>query len=477
MQGAAQSGNGMQRDCIQPIMRGTAGSPGSSRAVPNVDPQMVAACRAAVPDFGQAPGMPQASPPSAAQAVTGSAPGAAGGSTLTYVPGSTRKINQLLGEMDKQTHQPTLSRTESRYRLQGTDLGYSFEHRGKIYFLFGDTVGARDSALDSMATTAADASVDPERGVRLDFLTQSPGLYLTVQPPGISMGAFEVPTAGLSLNGQMYVIVDTEHSEDRRTDRAVLTRVSFPITPSGFQPLRTVSRRPDGKFIKMSLHTQPGAIPGLPEGGPFVLTWGTGYYRHSELYLSITPVAQFESGQGVLYYAGSDARGAPRWEAREVAATPIITNGTLGDVSVSWCPELALWLMTYDSRAPAGILFSYATTPWGPWSAPQVLFNAQRDGALGKFIHDPGITPDDGLAGPVIGKGQKDPFAVHGGAYAPYQIERWNQVRHSGNGGGELDLYYVLSTWNPYVVVLMSSHFKVAPPESSTGSHTGGALH
>jgi len=67
--------------------------------------------------------------------------------------------------------------------------------------------------------------------------------------------------------------------------------------------------------------------------------------------------------------------------------------------------------MTYDSRAPAqtGILFSYATTPWGPWSAPQVLFNAQRDGALGKFIHDPGIRPDDGLAGPVIGRGQKKP--------------------------------------------------------------------
>jgi hypothetical protein len=448
--------------------------------VPRVDPQLVAACKAAVPDFGQAGDKPKLPPPSGARASSGevsesagSPPGATRGATLTYVPGSTQKINQLLGELDKQTHQPTLSRTESRYRLQGTDLGYSFEHQGKIYFLFGDTVGARNSALDSMATTA-DASVDPEPGVRLDFLTQSPGLYLTVQPPGISMGAFEVPTAGLSLNGQMYVIVDTEHSQDWRTDRAVLTRVSFPITPTGFKPLRTISRRPEGKFIKMSLHTQPGAISGLPDGGPFVLTWGTGYYRHSELYLSIVPEAQFEGGQGVLYYAGLDARGAPHWEPRESAATPILTNGTLGDVSVSWCPELALWLMTYDSRAPAqaGILFSYATTPWGPWSAPQVLFNAQRDGALGKFIHDPGIRPDDGLAGPVIGKGQKDPSAVHGGAYAPYVIERWTRIRRTAKGARELDLYYVLSTWNPYVVVLMSSHLQI-----STGSPQRGASH
>jgi hypothetical protein len=279
--------------------------------MPRVDPQLVAACKAAVPDFGQAGDKPKLPPLSGARASSGEVsesagwpPGATRGATLTYVPGSTQKINQLLGELDEQTHQPTQSRTESRYRLQGTDLGYSFEHQGKIYFLFGDTVGARNSALDSMATTA-DASVDPERGVRLDFLTQSPGLYLTVQPPGISMGAFEVPTAGLSLNGQMYVIVDTEHSEDWRTDRAVLTRVSFPITPSAFQPLRTISRRPDGKFIKMSLHTQPGAIPGLPDGGPFVLTWGTGYYRHSELYLSIVPAAQFEDGRGCCITRGS----------------------------------------------------------------------------------------------------------------------------------------------------------------------------
>jgi hypothetical protein len=453
VQGAAQSGNGLQQDCIQPIMGATAQPTDASRPLPSVDPQLVAACRAARPGSGS-PTLPNAS-----------AAGDSGqGTTLTYVPGSTHKINQLIGELDKQTHQPTLSRTESRYQLQGTDLGYSFEHLGKIYFLFGDTVGARNGALDSIATTESEPdAVDPERGVRLDFLTQSPGLYLTVRPPGISMGAFEVPTAGISLNHQMYVVVDTGHSEDWRTDRAVLTRVNFPVTPTGFQPLRTISQRPEGKFLKMSMHTQPGAIAGLPDGGPFVITWGTGYYRHSDLYLSIVPASQFESGRGVRYYAGLDTHGAPRWESLESAATPIITNGTLGDVSVSWCEELKLWLMTYDSRAPAqaGILFSYSTTPWGPWSAPQLLFNVQRDGALGKFIHDPRITPDDGLAGPVIGKGQKDPSAVRGGAYAPYLIERWTRIRGSSKDDRRLDLYYVLSTWNPYVVVLMSSGLKV----------------
>ena len=60
------------------------------------------------------------------------------------------------------------------------------------------------------------------------------------------------------------------------------------------------------------------------------------------------------------------------------------------------------------------------------------------------------------LAGPVIGKGQMDPEAVHGGAYAPYVVERWTKLR-----GSELSVYYLLSTWNPYVVVLMKSRLQV----------------
>ncbi len=84
------------------------------------------------------------------------------------------------------------------------------------------------------------------------------------------------------------------------------------------------------------------------------------------------------------------------------------------------------------------------------------MFNAARDDARGKFIHDPHLKPDDGLAGPVIGKGQANPDAVEGGAYAPYVVERWTKVQ-----GSELDLYYVLSTWNPYVVVLMKSRLNI----------------
>ena len=368
---------------------------------------------------------------------------------IRFVAGSTVKMQQLLGETDKEKHQPTLSLTETRYGIRGTDLGNSFEHTGRVYFLFGDTVGRLDRALDTIATTDA---TDPEQGVRLDFLMAGRD-YLTIQPPGISMGAFEVPVAGISLGGQMYVAVSTDHSPDRSTDRSILTRFTLPAV---FQPLRTISQLPAGRFVKMSLHTQPGPIAGMPSGGPFVLVWGTGVYRQSDAYLSIVPVAQFESGKGTMYFAGTDAAGSPSWSANESEAKAIVQNGTLGDLSVTWCKDLGLWLMTYDRRAPTrGIALSYSRTPWGPWSEPQILFNVANDG-IGRFIHNPNGNPPDGLAGPVIGKGQMDPEAVRGGAYAPYVVERWTKLK-----GSELSVYYVLSTWNPYVVVLMKSRLKV----------------
>ena len=84
------------------------------------------------------------------------------------------------------------------------------------------------------------------------------------------------------------------------------------------------------------------------------------------------------------------------------------------------------------------------------------LVQCSTDGGYGKFIHDPAIHPDDRLAGPVIGKGQKNPDRVKGGTYAPYVVERWTKVQ-----GSELDLYYVMSTWNPYVAMLMKSRLRI----------------
>jgi hypothetical protein len=139
----------------------------------------------------------------------------------------------------------------------------------------------------------------------------------------------------------------------------------------------------------------------------------------------------------------------------EADAAPIIDHATIGDLSVQYIPSLAMWVSLYDSRSPRGVMLRYASEPWGPWTAPQVIFEPIRDQAWGVYIHNPNASPPDDLGGPVIGP-NTDVMRTQGGYYAPYMIERFTRIE-----GDRLTLQYVLSTWNPYVVVRMRSSFAI----------------
>ena len=365
---------------------------------------------------------------------------------------STLKLVQLLGDQDNERHQATLNQTATRYSIEGAALGYSFEHQGHAYFLFDDIVGLATHWPDTIATTDA---MEPDKQVPLDFLAGERNKFLHIEPRGFNMGIGAGPVAGISLGSQMYVVVRTNDPRDRTTEHSVLTKF---VAPATFQPLRTVSKLPDGRFLKMSLHEQAGSAAGLPPGGPYVLMWGTGSYRESDAYLAIVPEAQFESGMGTRYFAGLSDSGEPVWSDSASDAKPFLKDGTLGDLSVTWCKDLGLWLMMYDRRSePNGIVFSYSRTPWGPWSEPQLIFNMVENGALGKYIHNPRARPSDGVAGPVLlPRNKGDAESIRGAAYAPYVVERWTKLQ-----GSELEVYYTMSTLNPYVVVLMKSRLQV----------------
>ncbi len=62
VQGGAKSGTGLQVDCIEPIMQGNAAENKASRPLPVVDPQVVAACKARNPKFGQPAALPANQP-------------------------------------------------------------------------------------------------------------------------------------------------------------------------------------------------------------------------------------------------------------------------------------------------------------------------------------------------------------------------------------------------------------------------------
>jgi len=388
---------------------------------------------------------------------------------LSWISNSSVKLEQIIGDRDwaalaRGTNLPTTSQTITRFNIEGTDLGCSFQSGTNLLFFFGDTIGinAHYMAADSFAATTTQ---DGESGLLLNFFTNSAGANVFVTPPGISMAGNETPNAGICLSNVNYIICSTGYDGTSTNPfanvRSVL--VTFYQTNLTFQTNRTISTVSNGgHFILDALHLF----------GTNVLVFGEGNYRASDIYLAMTPAASFLSGAGTIYFTGL-TNGEPTWSTIETNAVPVVqdnpTNGpvwphdfpSVGNISVVFSTDLSLWLMTYDggraSPATTGIYFSCAPKPWGPWSQPQLIFNATRDHGFGDFVHNATYTPP-GPIGPMIDPQANNPTNANGGVYAPYLIGPFTRVTNN-----TLYLYYTMSTWNPYTVVKMRSGFVITP--------------
>jgi hypothetical protein len=192
------------------------------------------------------------------------------------------------------------------------------------------------------------------------------------------------------------------------------------------------------------------SIPGLPEQqGQGVLLWGAGQYRQSDPYLAYVPLDKVEDRRAWQFFAGLQG-GSPRWSANEADAAAFFDQACLGEFSVEHNPFLKKWLLLYNCDSPRGINFRVSDTPWGDWSQPQVLFDPQRDAGYCAFIHQSfAIRQCDTLSDP----GKEN---VSGGEYAPALISRFTTGDPT-----QTTIYFLMSTWNPYEVVLMKASLRV----------------
>lgn len=378
------------------------------------------------------------------------------------VRGTTR-LEQLIGDRDVQQingqRALTATRTESRFGVFGTDLGYSFEHDGQLWFLFGDTrIRSHDvGAPDVLAFTQA---TDAPIGSALQFLTRSgarsePFEYV---PPGIGAGGSEVPSSGVSVNGRMYVLFKTDRSEDGSTDRSVLTRFD-PQTQQITVVREFSSLRAGGRFIKAAFATLPAGVAGMPFSEPVVLAWGTGFYRHSPVYLQVIRARAFESpaADDRRFYAGV-RDGAPVWSSDERQAQPVIAYPEAGDVSVLPVESLRAWVAMYDRRDGAGVALAWSAAPWGPFVDAGTAL--EPSDWRGRLLYAPSQGASQSVVGgPLMNRAQErdgGASSIGGGAYGPYMIQRFTRVSADGDGL-TLRLRWLLSTWNPYVVHLMET--------------------
>ena len=381
---------------------------------------------------------------------------------LRYRAGTARKICQLTGEFDRQLGSAAFNRTETQCGLVGTDLGFSFEHRGLLWFLFGDTWPDPDLG-DSVAWSE---SGEPEPGVQLQFVTRGDGRFRSASidaPTPISTGAFEVPIAGFSAGESMYVFYSTDHHQEDGVDlmgRLVLCRAGD--DPTQLRYLYDVSTlQTGGRFINVSPVVVPaGDLTGLPFDGDALLVWGSGRYRASDPYLACLPLAQVEDRSQWHYFQGREAgSGRVYWSADEHDACALFGHPQIGELSVTWNAPLGLWLMLYNAATPRGINFRAAARPWGPWTASQVVFDPGWPGVgYGRFMH---VSWDASGMGNVGTDQLYDPGrgADWGGEYGPYVIDRYT---HAVENGGSA-IYFTMSTWNPYNAMLMAATLERAP--------------
>ncbi len=375
-------------------------------------------------------------------------------SSHVIVSARATKTAQLVGENDRERQQPTLNLTWSRYKLAGTDLGVPFRHKDKTYLLFGDTVGLRGG--DAIAYTT---DTTPGDGIELTFIHDDIA-YKPVKIPGISQGGFEVPMEGISIGGRMYIYHTTDSiGVDEMFKEGAEPRMGRSIVAVSDDDGQTFTYLYDFSskhFINVSVVEADKADLSAyftQATGKVLVIFGSGPYRRSDVRLAAQPSDQILSRNSVRYFAGLDNSGRPILSPNEDDAKALFSQPVVGELSVTYNRFINKWIMLYNSFMPTsrGINMRTADKPWGPWSEPQIIFHPWDDNGYCHFMHA-GFPHEkcDEVSDP---KREKE----WGGEYGPYQFEDLTV-----GGGSTTTIYFTMSTWNPYTVVLMKATLQKA---------------
>lgn len=290
---------------------------------------------------------------------------------------------------------------------------------------------------------------------------------------------------------------------------------------------RSVATHRTNKFINSTVRTVrrlrfgPGGSDYSPGHGA-LLVWGRPGYtgeqgRQAQLYLMMHPLPIRTDRHGEwrfrpYFFAGvHPASGRPRWTRLESRAAPLALDGAVaGDpherlpivdqMAISWVgAPIRRWVMLYGGDlddlfladpenarpgpAPGAIQIRFAKHPWGPWSPPQPHLvpgdpSVEGDpyGPGGVLYHPacqdlPGApcAPTDPHR-PVhafLPNCQPFGFFEPGTFYAPNIIDAYTRP----DGAGGVDIYWNVSTWNPYAVVLVRTNLR---PDDESDDHPGG---
>jgi len=370
-----------------------------------------------------------------------------------YVQSSAMRLSQISGSRGNAGKPP---RTDPlTLGIIGTDLGIPVEHKGRLYFFFGDCdpfyLWGLNADADPIAWTT-DGPNEPGGPVLHWLPAAFPFTFRRLHVEGFDpLGNFEVPTGAFSYGGRLYLFVgrdvatptpgETDFCSDGKY-RMQMSQLAVTSPPSedprdGFEHLYDVAKvkGPFQNAGRWLVHVSPTVVrnadwPGLPAA----------------------------TGDGLVMFEGAPADGVDPENWRRADRLPAApppsklllppnNRDDLGELSVVYDPVAQRWVMSYMTGAR--IIVRTARLPWGPWLKEIPIFDGGK----------PNMAADN-LPGPkFVGLPIDEQFQNNGPRntvpYAPYLIQPWFRFDRSTR---QLTLHYTMSVEHPpYNVQLMRS--------------------
>jgi hypothetical protein len=373
-----------------------------------------------------------------------------------------------------------------------------------------DTIGRLPLSIAD-GVPQLELSADPAGGKGLKHIR------LARDGAAVNLGYGQAPIAGFSDGTHAFAWFAQQTAADcsaapQKCDQAIELGVA---STDDLATYDSVLRWQTAKFSQAAVRTiakfsERTSGSDYQPGHDTLLMWGrpsavSEHGRQAPLYLMshALPLARDSSGQLTFaprYFAGVDeTTGEPKWTEAEPEARPIALDGQesgdpyevvqiTGQMSIAWLPSpIDKWVMLYggdvaesalldpastrSKHAPGAIMLRFANHPWGPFTPPLPHlvpgFPTQTGAAAGPggFLYSPECRDagDQRCAAPNPARApscsELEAAPARGWLSGPNIIAPY--LRPNAEGG--IDLFWNVSTWNPYGIQLLRTKLTPGP--------------
>lgn len=274
--------------------------------------------------------------------------------------------------------------TATRWNVHGTDLGHTFEHRGELYMVFGDTYGegGLQGADWRSNVLARIADPDPAAGLAFTEMVAGPSGQAREILHSRKINGVEktvIPTYGVSTGDRMVL----HYMSVRRWGAAGewdVDHAGLAWSDNGRTWLKARDAVWSGDtFAQVAFVPAAGRIYvfGIPAG------------RSGGARLARVDRAELLDLDAWEYWTGET------WVRGDRGAAVEVVPGPVGELSVTWSPAHARWLMLYLNHDGEAVVLRSARSLTGPWSAESTVVTAAEQPTLYAPYVVPGASGDE----------------------------------------------------------------------------------